>query len=137
MLLLIVISYYTSLVVILIKSHIRYGGTVDIDMKTVKLANRCIPGLSREKHLLESKMELTWRAGSFRGTIQIFRELGLNPATSADTLMELAFKREILGFLIAVRSGHGHFAAYHERFGQEDETKHDCTYVWADAGTAI
>lgn len=82
-------------------------------------------------------MELTWQAGSFRGTLQIYRELGLNPATSTDTLMELAFRREILGFLIAARSGHGHFAAYHERFGQEGETKLDCTYVRADAGTTI
>lgn len=33
--------------------------------------------------------------------------------------------REILGWLIAARSGHGHFAAYHERFGHE-ETDSNC-----------
>ena len=33
-------------------------------------------------------------------------------------------KREVLGWLIAARSGHGHFADYHERFGHEEEHIH-------------
>ena len=28
--------------------------------------------------------------------------------------------REVLGWLIAARTGHGHFADYHERFGREE-----------------
>ena len=35
-------------------------------------------------------------------------------------------KREVLGWLIAARSGHGHFAAYHERFQHEEETDTHC-----------
>ena len=38
---------------------------------------------------------------------------------------EMALKREVLGWLIAARSGHGHFADYHERFGHEEED-HRC-----------
>ena len=34
---------------------------------------------------------------------------------------EMALKREVLGWLIAAKSGHGHFADYHERFGHEEE----------------
>ena len=34
---------------------------------------------------------------------------------------EIPLKREVLGGLIAARSGHGHFADYHERFGHEEE----------------
>lgn len=43
------------------------------------------------------------------------------------TLTELALKRESLGLLMAARSVHGHFVAYHEKFGQEDETDPDGT----------
>ncbi len=35
-------------------------------------------------------------------------------------------KREVLGWLIAARSGHGHFAAYHKRFQHEEETDTHC-----------
>lgn len=65
---------------------------------------------------LEVKIELTWQNSGFRRILQIYKDLGLNPTTRTDKLTELAFKREILGFLTAARSGHGHFAAYHERF---------------------
>lgn len=36
---------------------------------------------------------------------------------------ELKLKRELLGWLIAARSGHGHFADYHEKFGHEEADK--------------
>ena len=36
---------------------------------------------------------------------------------------ELKLKREDLEWLIAARSGHGHFADYHERFGHEEAEK--------------
>lgn len=51
---------------------------------------------------------------------------GLSPTTCANTLKELSLEREILGWLIEARSGHGHFAAYHRRFGHEQETDHYC-----------
>ena len=40
---------------------------------------------------------------------------------------ELGLRREVLGWLIAARSGHGHFADYHERFGHEEtDLRCDC-----------
>ncbi len=35
-------------------------------------------------------------------------------------------KREVLGWLIAARSRHGHFPAYHKRFQHEEETDIHC-----------
>ncbi len=37
---------------------------------------------------------------------------------------ELNIRREVIGWLIAARSGHGHFADYHERFGHEEQDLH-------------
>ena len=34
---------------------------------------------------------------------------------------EMALEREVLGWLIAARSGHNHSADYHERFGHKEE----------------
>ncbi len=34
---------------------------------------------------------------------------------------EITLKKEVLGWLIVARSGHGHFADYHEKFGHEEE----------------
>lgn len=33
---------------------------------------------------------------------------------------EFTLQREVLGWLIAARSGHGHFANYHERFRHDE-----------------
>ena len=41
-------------------------------------------------------------------------------ASRAKSLPELRLKREVQGWLIAARSGHGQFSAYHERFGHEE-----------------
>ena len=40
---------------------------------------------------------------------------------------QLSIKREVLGWLIAARSGHGHFAAYHQRFSHEEEEDWRCS----------
>lgn len=37
---------------------------------------------------------------------------------------EMNLSRKVLGWLIAARSGYGHFADYHERFGHEEEDIH-------------
>ena len=69
--------------------------------------------------------QLEWQKGTFSGAAQTYVELGLKPTSRAESLPELRFKREVQGWLIAARSGHGHFSAYHERFGHE-ETDADC-----------
>ena len=69
--------------------------------------------------------QLEWQKGTFSGAAQTYVELGLKPTSRAKSLPELRLKREVQGWLIAARSGHGHFSAYHERFGHE-ETDAEC-----------
>ena len=70
---------------------------------------------------------LEWQKGNFSKAAQAYVELGLKPTSRAKSLPELRLKREVQGWLIAARSGHGHFSAYHERFGYE-ETDSYCVY---------
>ena len=53
--------------------------------------------------------------------LKSYHELGLEPTTRVKSMPEMALKREVSGWLIAARSGHGHFADYHERFGHDEE----------------
>ena len=57
------------------------------------------------------------------GSTKLYQELGLKPSSNVKTMPELKLRREVLGWLIAARSGHGHFADYHERFGHEKADK--------------
>ena len=61
-----------------------------------------------------------WKKGGKSQALKSYHELGLEPTTRAKSMPEMALKREVLGWLIAARSGHGHFADYHERFGHEE-----------------
>ena len=58
------------------------------------------------------------------GAAKSYRELGLKPSSRAKSMPEFALQREVLGWLIAARSGHGHFADYHERFGHDELDLH-------------
>lgn len=62
-----------------------------------------------------------WQKGGKSQALKSYHELGLEPTTRVKSMPEMALKREVLGWLIATRSGHGHFADYHERFGHEEE----------------
>lgn len=102
----------------------------DSKLSSISSANQIQTLSNAKRQLRKSKdnaWQLEWLAGNCSGATQIYRELGLKPSTRANTVKELSLKREILGWLIAARSGHGHFAAYHERFGHEDETDLYCT----------
>lgn len=61
-----------------------------------------------------------WGARRHSGSVQKYKDLGLKPTTRVKALPELSICREVFGWLIATRSGHGHFAAYHERFGHDE-----------------
>lgn len=50
--------------------------------------------------------------------------LELKPSTQAKSMPEFSLQREVLGWLIAPRSGHGDFADYHERFGHGEQDLH-------------
>ena len=44
--------------------------------------------------------------------------------TNAKSMPEMNLNREVLCWLIATRTGHGHFADYHDRFGHEEVDVH-------------
>lgn len=59
-------------------------------------------------------------AAYFRGAPQAYRDLGIRPHTKSSRDQEHKLPRWVLGRLIAARTGHGDFAAYHERFQHVD-----------------
>jgi ribonuclease HI len=52
-----------------------------------------------------------------------YEQLNL-PFSASKMPVELTLPRPILGYLLAARSGHGDFRAYHERFNHENATLH-------------
>lgn len=52
---------------------------------------------------------------------QTYKELGFRPNSQESHLPELGLEREVLGWLIAVGSGHRHFVDYYERFDHDNE----------------
>ncbi len=68
--------------------------------------------------------QLEWETKDSFGAVKTYQELGLRLTTNVKTIPEMALKREVLGWLIAARSGHGHFADYHERFGHDKQDLH-------------
>ncbi len=60
-----------------------------------------------------------WEAESRKGAVKNYRESCLKPTTNAKLMPELTFHREVLRWSTAARSGHSHFADYHERFEQD------------------
>ena len=53
-------------------------------------------------------------------SIKIYQELKIRRTTNAKSMPEMNLNREVLGLLIAARTGHGRFADYHERFGHKE-----------------
>lgn len=51
-----------------------------------------------------------WEKEVNAGAAKSYRELGLKPSSQAKWMPEFALQQEVLGWLIAVRSGDGHFA---------------------------
>lgn len=80
----------------------------------------------RSKSEKDSAWQIEWQTYRNLGAIQTYKDLGLMPTTRTKALSELIMKREVLGWLIAARSGRGHFAAYHDRFKHEEEIDKLC-----------
>lgn len=76
----------------------------------------------------DKEWKTVWDSKSSSGARQIYKDLGLKPTSQPKLFPELSLMREILGWLSASRSEHGHFAVYHERFG------HDETDIWCRCG---
>ena len=73
------------------------------------------------RKMQDCEWKTKWRKKGKSQALKIYHELGLEPTSRAKTIPEMSLKREVLGWLIAARSGHGHFADYHERFGHKEE----------------
>ena len=51
--------------------------------------------------------------------MKIYQELKIHLTTNAKSMPEMDLNRVVLGWLIAAKTGHGHFADYRESFGHE------------------
>lgn len=61
-----------------------------------------------------------------RGTAVVPRTRIKIQFQTEESASQLTIRREVLGWLIAARSGHGHFAAYHQRVPHEEEEGWRC-----------
>ncbi len=52
--------------------------------------------------------------------IKIYHQLKIRPTTNAKFRPEMNLNKGVLGWLIASRTRHCHFADYHDRFGHEE-----------------
>ena len=50
-----------------------------------------------------------WEEGGGAEAVKSYLEVGLQPSTRAKSMPEFDLQREVFGWLIAARSGHGHF----------------------------
>lgn len=77
------------------------------------------PQKRRIKEGKDNIWQMEWQPDGSHGAIQAYQDLALTPTTRVKSLPKLTMKREVLGWLTAARIGHGHFAAYHERFQRD------------------
>ncbi len=54
-----------------------------------------------------------WRNKGTPQAIKIYQELYIRPTTNAKSMTDLSLNREVLNWLIAARTRHGHFADNH------------------------
>ncbi len=98
----------------------RYAGNLPIistneEIHTLAYARRAV------RKMQDHEWVNDWKKGGKSQALKSYLELGLEPTSKAKLMPEMALKREVLGWLIAARSGHGHFADYHKRLGHEEE----------------
>ncbi len=92
---------------------------------------KTLPSVSFSKparRVIREKKDQAWqKEWGNKGTsqsIKIYQELKILPTTNVKSMPEMNLNREVLGWLIAARTGHGHFADYHDRFGHEEVDVH-------------
>ena len=62
-----------------------------------------------------------WETKGASQALKYYQELKIQPTKNLKAMPEMNLSRKVLGWLIATRSGHGHVADYHERFGHKEE----------------
>ena len=99
--------------------------------KRPNIASQEVQTLANAKRRIRAAKNIAWQAewDKEKGVeaVKTYQDLGLRPTTNIKPMPEMALKRETLGWLIATRSGHSHFAAYHKRFNHVEETDLHCS----------
>ena len=80
----------------------------------------------------DNAWQLEWQRGVKSTAAQTYLNLGLKPTLRAKSLPELRLKKQVQGWLIAARSGHGHLGVYHERFRHKEiDSNGLCRQKWS------
>ena len=69
---------------------------------------------------------MEWQTNGSPRAVKTYKNLELIPSTRIKSLLELTIKREVLRWLIAAKSRHGHFAVYHKRYQHIEKTDTHC-----------
>ena len=115
-----------------VPSHIGIQNNEKADIKAKKHAETLSTAATEETQTLAhaqrvicQKKDQVWLKGwETKGAsqaVKYYQELNIQPTTNVKAMPEVNLSRKVLGWLIAGKSGHGHFADYHERFGHEEE----------------
>ena len=118
-----------------VPSHMGIIGNEKADQEAKKYAavlptlmTNGVQTLAHARRVIREKKDQAWqKEWGNKGTsqaIKIYQELKIRPTTNAKSMPEMNLNREVLGWLIAARTGHGHFADYHDRFGHEEVDVH-------------
>lgn len=121
-----------------IPSHTGIEGNELADKEAKKYASRRpntdrqeVQTLANAKRRIRAKKAIAWQAEWEKekgvGAVKTYQDLGLRPTKNIKAMPEMVLKRETLGWLSAARSGHGHFADYHERFNHVEEADLHCS----------
>lgn len=62
-----------------------------------------------------------WEVKGISQAMKYYQKLEIQPTTNIKVMPEMNVSRKVLGWLIAARSGYGHFADYYKKFGYEEE----------------
>lgn len=81
------------------------------------ISNPSIPSSqSHLKHEAKRQTRVVTRTAYTKNAPQAYRDLGIRPHTKSNRAIEHKLPLWVLSRLIAARTGHGDFAAYHEKF---------------------
>lgn len=80
--------------------------------------------LAHARRVIREKKDLAWqKEWGIKGTsqsIKLYQELKIHPTTNVKSMPDMNLNREVQGWFTAARTGHGHFADHHDRFGHEE-----------------
>ena len=83
-----------------------------------------IQTFAHARRVIREKKDQAWQkecgSKTTSQSVKMYQELKIRPTTNAKSMPEMNLNREVLGWLIAARTGHRHFADYPERFEHEE-----------------